>query len=187
MDDVLSCGVAAISVLCQSICSASSGLSPIEIQQHSREPYEKSERFERKGVYDVVQRGLHEGLSRRGTDPDVAYAGRERPVARDEHIPVLGRALSDEVVGEQTFYPDAVCADCLGDIKIRHCQHHGRGNGEDSEGSEFNMIGVGKYFAARAGGHKPQRMVQNLSALPEGEVQRRNLAADFHLVDDRRR
>ncbi|KAG5997916.1 hypothetical protein E4U52_002410 [Claviceps spartinae] len=200
MDDVISCG-----------------LSPIKIQQHSQEPQsvtgfsplhklarvywvevswgsEKSERFEQKGAYDVGQRGLRQGFSRRGTDPDVACAGRERSVARDEHTPELGRALSGEVAGEQTFYSDAVCADCLGDIKIRRCRHHGRGgfflahgNGEDSEGSEFDMVGVGKYFAARAGGHKPRRMVQNLSALLEGEVQRRNLATDFHLVDDRRR
>ncbi|KAG5956900.1 hypothetical protein E4U57_002174 [Claviceps arundinis] len=109
-----------------------------------------------------------------GTEfPGAARKAREA-VARDEHIPVLGRALSDEVVGEQTFYPDAVCADCLGEIKIRHCRHHGRGgfflargNGEDSnnKGSEFDMIDVGKYFAARAGGHKPRRMVQNLSTL----------------------
>ncbi|KAG6080791.1 hypothetical protein E4U15_003164, partial [Claviceps sp. LM218 group G6] len=168
-------------------CTSSPGSTPywVEVSWGS----EKSERFERKGVYDVGQRGLRQGFSRRGTDPDVACAGRERSVARDEHIPELGRALSGEVVGEQTFYSDAVCADCLGDIKIRRCRHHGRGgfflahgNGEDSEGSEFDMVGVGKYFAARAGGHKPRRMVQNLSALLEGEVQRRNLAADFHLM-----
>ncbi|KAG6019244.1 hypothetical protein E4U40_007221 [Claviceps sp. LM458 group G5] len=184
-----------LSLFCaQSICSTSSDLSPVEIQKHSRKPqpvtgFSPLERFERKGVYDVGQRCLREGLSRRGTDPDVAYAGSERLAARDKHIPVLGRALSDEVVGEQTFCPDAVCADCVGEVRRRHCRHHGRGgfflargNGEDSKGSDFDMVGVGKYVAARAGGHKPRRMVQNLSALPEGEVQ-----ADFHLVDDRRR
>ncbi|KAG6122291.1 hypothetical protein E4U13_002704 [Claviceps humidiphila] len=78
---------------------------------------EKSERFERKGVYDVVQRGLHEGLSRRGTDLDVAYAGRERPVARDEHIPVLGRAVSDEVVGERRFTQTPSVPTVLGRLK----------------------------------------------------------------------
>ncbi|KAG6051216.1 hypothetical protein E4U17_006260 [Claviceps sp. LM77 group G4] len=97
MNDVISCGVAAIYILRQSICSTSSGLSPIKIQQHSRKPH------------------------------------------------ALGRALSDEVVGEQTFSPDAVCADCLGEVEIRHCRHHGRGpwewtHVEASKGSEFDML-----------------------------------------------
>ncbi|KAG5942041.1 hypothetical protein E4U60_007518 [Claviceps pazoutovae] len=152
MDDAISWRVAAISVLRQSICSTSSGLSPTRfrstVESHSpSRASEKGERFERKGVCDAGQRGLRQSLSSRGTDPNVAHAERERPVARDEHIPVLERALSDEVVGEQTFYPTAVCADCLEGVEIRHCRHHGRGcfflargNGEASKCSEFDSL-----------------------------------------------
>ncbi|KAG6256944.1 hypothetical protein E4U23_000096 [Claviceps purpurea] len=102
MDDAISCGVAAISVLRQSICSTSSGLSPTRFSStvESHSPSGASEKARgSNGKASATQ-----GSASRGTDPNVAYAERERPVARDEHILVLGRALSDEVVGEQTFY-----------------------------------------------------------------------------------
>ncbi|KAG6239499.1 hypothetical protein E4U25_000649 [Claviceps purpurea] len=145
MDDAISWGVAAISVLRQSICSTSSGLSPTRFSStvESHSPSGASEKARgSNGKASATQ-----GSASRGTDPNVAYAERERPVARDEHILVLGRALSDEVVGEQTFYPDAVCADCLEEVEIRDCRHHGRGgfflargNGEASKCSEFDSL-----------------------------------------------
>ncbi|KAG6312832.1 hypothetical protein E4U44_003032 [Claviceps purpurea] len=140
MDDAISWGVAAISVLRQ--------LSAQHLQAcHQQDSAAQSKATVRHGLLRKREASATQGSASRGTDPNVAYAERERPVARDEHILVLGRALSDEVVGEQTFYPDAVCADCLEEVEIRDCRHHGRGgfflargNGEASKCSEFDSL-----------------------------------------------
>lgn len=154
----------------------------------------------RKRIRDVRERRLRDALPARQARPHVQHAGRQWALTRQVKPPLLIRP-GDGPRGPRDLreLPPAV-GPCRPEgrpvrQRLRECGRRGgleaRRDRETTTGegiaaaaaaAQVRLGDVREHDAPRDAGRRPGR-VRDQPALPEGEVQRRQLCAQLHLVD----